>query len=168
MLSAPEKGRGTTGEGRSVDLPRRNHLGRAGSVPPLSHRTPKCFSLPVVLAPISCHQPLTRRFTVGTGVCACGIARLDLRKRSAGREAPENGTLEVGGRGGNGRRQPAATDRMAGTPLRSRSRRRSRWRSLRRSRRVLSVTCTLRHFPPRARRLTGSSGAKTGKSGVNR
>jgi len=46
----------------------------------------------------SCHRPAT----------ATATADPDLRKRSAGSGATENGTLEVGGSGGNGWRQLAA------------------------------------------------------------
>ena len=144
MMKSPEKDRGTTGPGRPIDPARRNHLGREGSVPHPSHPTAKFFTLPVVLVPLFPVFSIVKRVTSGFV-----LVQPDLRKPArpllqAGRNE------EVGGSGGIG---TAATGgpRAGG---RESSAARSRWRS----RRSLSVTCTLRRFPTPARPLTGSRG----------
>ena len=150
VKGTPEEGRGTTGQGRTHDPNRRNHLGRTGSVPVPSSPESKGFApdgfgrYTLLIPSVSVeyrHRPATgRRVTHRGNQPANGGPRTAFdgpRSRSsrrtargAGRVAPTNhlrmpgtgrgaartpGTSEVGGRGGNGRRQRRPPAEGAGT-----------------------------------------------------
>lgn len=152
MCDDPEKDRDATDAGRAHGPHRRNRVAR-GSVPYPSPPERKNPSENVTRAVVGRRCRTVRRWSA----CVCALGQLverdrreadpDLRKRSAGSGATENGTLEVGGSGGNGRRQLAARrDGRAGTLTAVAGRSRGGRGAVERG---LSVTCTYATFHPK-------------------
>jgi len=173
MNDTPERGRGTTGQGRPIDPTRRNRLWQAGSVPGPFHPNRKGFSPDTRIRLVqACYLPRTA-FRGGYGEqCEISVNKAKLQcSRQSGRSGAEDLVCGCGvrrSRRSNERkaRRGAAAPRL--DPRREREAPRlSVGRSRSRSRR-LSVTCLLRHIPPRAVLFCRGRSLENLKSGVKR
>jgi hypothetical protein len=100
MCEFPGKGRETC-VGRPIGLHRTNLSGEIGSIGPFfaESKNPTDKATRADFAARESKHEQSREFNLA---CACARADLELRKRSAGSVATENGKLEVGGSGGTG------------------------------------------------------------------
>jgi len=171
MSETPEKGRGTTGFGRPTDRTRRNRLWQAGSVPGPYHPNSKGVSLAPIRLVHAFSLPKTAALTGFGEQCEIAGNSANLRcSRQSGRSGAED--LVCGGGVCRSRRsseRKASSDRRErDDPRREREAPglRAGWSRSRSGR--LSVTCLLRHIPPRAVAFCRGREAKSPKSGVKR
>ena len=161
MNDTPEEGRGTTGFGRPIGRTRRNRLPEGkGSVHGLSHAAPKCVSVFPIPHVTPCERPLSREYsfvlvqwsTSGWGaVFPSGCGGSSIRASGGWVKARQRSEASSPEHRERSDRPRSEVSEVRGSCQRS-----------------LSVTCTLRRFPPQARTLCRRRDANAPKSGVSR